>query len=477
VVTQPEVIESQLLVAEGDPYSERLLDESERILRENVYLRDASIDAVRLDGDVVDLQVSTADVWSLTPSITAGREGGKNRLGIGLKELNLFGLGMQLGVKYKSTVDRDTATLEFSDRHFRGSRNHLAVRVGENSDGYERRLYFAKPFYALDSRRSQGLSINAVDLTEPLYDRGEIISEYQHTYQYHELFAGRSAGLRNGWARRYFSGLVYDEHRFVERSETLDPITLVPDDRKYVYPWLGFEAVQDQYEESENFDQIGRVEDRFLGTRFGFRIGYSPTALGSDTASWHYRASFSNALVTSKVTSLTVGASVEGRHEEHMARNVLGMLETRFHRRIGEHQLFYASLTATVGQALDLDNPVLIGGDSGLRGYPLRYQGGDSKALLTLEQRIFTDWYPWRLFNVGGAVFFDAGRTWGFNAVGPENLGLMRDAGVGLRLGNNRAGDGRVLHIDFAFPLDGEDSIDSRGRQGHWRQGQGAGGP
>lgn len=460
VVTRPHVIESQLLFAEGDLYSQRLIQESERLLRENAYLREATIEPVRLESGIVDLRISTADVWSLTPALTAGREGGENRLGFGVRELNLFGEGMQLTVKYKSTVDRDTTTVDFSDRHFRGTRNHLAVRIGENSDGYERQLFFARPFFALDSRQSYGISIDATDLVDPLYDRGKVISEYRHTLQHHELFAGYSVGLSDGWARRFFGGIVYDEHRFAATPETLDPVTLVPADRQYIYPWIGFEAVQDRFEEAENFDQIGRIEDRFLGTRFGFRAGYAPTALGSSTASWHYRASFGSSFFASKVTSLTVGARIDGRHENREASNVMLSFESRFHRRITDHQLFYASFKASAGENLDLDSPLQIGGDTGLRGYPLRYQGGDTTALLTLEQRLFTDWYPWRLFNVGAAIFFDVGRSWGVNPVGGENLGLLRDAGIGLRLGNNRTGGGRVLHIDFAFPLDGEDSID-----------------
>jgi outer membrane protein assembly factor BamA len=460
VVTRPQVIESQLLFAEGDTYTLRVVEESERLLRQNVYLREVDIEPVRIEDGAIDLQVRTADVWSLTPSVTAGREGGESRLGIGIRERNLFGHGMYLGFKYKSTVDRDTSTLDFADSHFRGTRNQVSFRVGENSDGHDYRLAFAKPFFALDSRQSSGISLNAGKLTESLYSLGDIVSDFQHTAQHHEIFSGWSAGLNDGWVRRFYAGFVYDEHEFAATPDTVFPITLVPGDRKYVYPYVGFETVQDHFVESENFDQIGRVEDRFLGTRFAFRVGYAPTAFGSSSDAWHYRATFNNALLASKRTSLTVAARLDGRYEAGAATNQWISLETRFHRRLTEYQLFYASLTNSIGNKLDLDNPLLIGGDSGLRGYPLRYQGGDSKALLTLEQRFFTDWYPWRLFNVGAAIFFDAGRTWGQNPAGGPNVGLLRDAGVGLRLGNNRAGDGGVLHIDFAFPLDGEDDLD-----------------
>ncbi|MCH8059447.1 MAG: BamA/TamA family outer membrane protein, partial [Proteobacteria bacterium] len=100
-----------------------------------------------------------------------------------------------------------------------------------------------------------------------------------------------------------------------------------------------------------------------------------------------------------------------------------------------------------------------LGGDNGLRGYPLRYQGGDKSVLITLEQRLFTDWYPFRLFRFGGAAFFDAGRTWGQSPSGGENLGWLRDVGLGLRIGNSRSSIGRILHIDLAYPLDGNGDI------------------
>jgi hypothetical protein len=44
---------------------------------------------------------------------------------------------------------------------------------------------------------------------------------------------------------------------------------------------------------------------------------------------------------------------------------------------------------------------------------------------------------------------------------GQESLGLLKDVGVGLRLGSSRSSFGNVLHIDLAFPLDGDDDIDS----------------
>ena len=120
----------------------------------------------------------------------------------------------------------------------------------------------------------------------------------------------------------------------------------------------------------------------------------------------------------------------------------------------------YVGLSAGLGTNLDLDQHYELGGDSGLRGYPLRYQGGDKRVLLTIEQRYFTDWYPWHLFRVGGAVFVDVGRAWGDTPVAQTNSELLRDVGFGLRIGNDRSGFGRMTHIDIAMPLDGDGQID-----------------
>ena len=102
---------------------------------------------------------------------------------------------------------------------------------------------------------------------------------------------------------------------------------------------------------------------------------------------------------------------------------------------------------------------LLLGGDNGLRGYPLRFQGGDKRASLTVEQRFFSDWYPFRLFHVGAAAFFDAGRNFGEDALDTPNHGLLKDVGIGLRLGNSRSGLGNIIHVDLAFPLDGPNDL------------------
>jgi len=62
---------------------------------------------------------------------------------------------------------------------------------------------------------------------------------------------------------------------------------------------------------------------------------------------------------------------------------------------------------------------------------------------------------------VGAAAFVDVGGTWGRDPFAEKRRGVLGDAGIGLRLGNSRSGLGNVIHIDLAFPVGAEKSIDS----------------
>ena len=72
--------------------------------------------------------------------------------------------------------------------------------------------------------------------------------------------------------------------------------------------------------------------------------------------------------------------------------------EARYYWQTTERTKFYLDISGALVDDLDAERQLLLGGDNGLRGYPLRYQAGTSRALLTVEERYYTDWYPFHLF-------------------------------------------------------------------------------
>jgi outer membrane protein assembly factor BamA len=460
IITRDEVIEKQLLLKAGDLYSKRLADESERILRRNVYLFDVSIAPVPKGDGTVDLHVSTRDVWTLKPSLSLSRKGGENKTTLGIHELNLLGRGQEVRIERTEDVDRTTNSFEFSDAQLGNSWVSASLLISDNSDGHSNFLSLIRPFYALDTRWTAGVTGFDDDRRSTLYDLGEPVAEYQHERDLFTAFGGWSAGLSDGWVRRYTTGIVFDDNQF---SDVVDGTLQaeIPEDRNLVYPFLGFELLQDQFETTHNRDRIGRTEDFFTGTRFTATLGLSKEDFGSDRDAVLYRTSYSRGFGAFDKKSLLLSVWASGRQESGDSKNAEVGFVARYYRPQSEKRLFYMTMRGIQGHDLDLDNPIELGGDSGLRGYPLRYQSGDANFLFSVEQRFFWDWYPFRLFRVGGAVFFDVGRTWGDNPVGGESSGWLRDVGFGLRFAPTRTGARKILHLDIAFPLDGDASIDN----------------
>ena len=460
IVTRDKVVRKQLLIASGDDYSKRLSEESERILRKNQYLYDVDIVPISYENGVVDLKVTSRDLWSLQPELSLSRSGGENSTRFGLEEANLLGGGQKVRITSDKDVDRESRAFQFSDQHLGRSWVSALLRVADNSDGHSNRLSVVRPFYQLDALWTAGIRLSDDDRREALYALGNPAAEYQQERGYHSAFYGWSRGLRNGRARRWTAGLVHDDNRFTSvPNGTLPPA--IPEDRKLVYPFLGFELVEDHFETAKNRDQIGQTEDFMMGRHVTARLGWSDRSLGADRDALIYFGAANQSFGTASQNSLQLSVSAEGRLESGSAVNSLAHVRARYYRRQSDKRLFFASMRATAGHELDLDNPVRLGGNTGLRGFPLRYQNGEFKFLTTVEQRYFTDWYPFRLVRVGGAVFADVGRVWGDSPVGEERLNWLADVGFGLRLALTRSASNKIIHVDVAFPLNGDPSIDS----------------
>ncbi|MEN9526381.1 MAG: hypothetical protein RLY56_332 [Pseudomonadota bacterium] len=458
--TRESTVLDRLLVRTGDVYRESIVRESERLLRDTRYLYDATITPIRYVDGVVDLEVVTRDVWTLNPGVSFGRKGGKSTSGIEFEELNLFGRGTQISIKQQNEVDRDVQSFRYVDNQLGSGWWTLELEHSDFSDGGAERVLLERPFYALDTREAYGISWLKDERIDPRYNDGELLGRYRRESTAKTIYLGRSAGLRDGAVTRWSIGLS-DESAFFQRAELDAAPFTIPADRRFVYPWAQFEWIEDDFRVLRNRDKIERNEDFQYGWRVRGRLGRSIESWGSDRNAWLLSGDLHKGYELDSKSSLFLTGSLGARYEERGLRNAKVSLGARYYHRQSDRRLFFASAEVDSGEKLDLDNEILLGGDNGLRGYPLRYRNGLGRWTVTLEQRGYTDWYPFRLVHVGAAAFVDVGGTWG-NVDGQRSKhDILADAGVGLRLGNSRSALGNVLHIDLAFPLQGDRSIKS----------------
>ncbi len=457
--TRKSTIRAQLLFATGEKYSARKLAETERNLRALSYIYDAHVVPVRYHDGKVDIRVITKDVWTLSPGLSFSRTGGANNSSIDLSDSNFLGRGKSLQFEHGHSVDRSSNTIGWSDQNFLGSRWGDALVYADSSDGQRRAVEVARPFYALDARWSMKIDAQKYDQAISRYSLGRIADQFDAAGSSYEWSGGLSRGLVDGWTRRWLMGVRYDRHLFRPDPTTSLPASPLPPDRTLAYPFVGFDFLQDDYRKTADLNQIGRTEDLYFGTEASAEIGLSDAAFGARQRALMLAAAVRTGFQIGDRQQLFLASDLKSRVEHGRARNLIANGKADYYWRWRRDWVLYAGLSGTATRALDADSQLLIGGDSGLRGYPLRYESGSSRALATLEQRFYTDWYPFRLTRVGGAIFADVGRAWGHAVIGNSDPGLLDDLGFGLRLGNTRSGLGNVLHIDFAFPLNAPSGV------------------
>jgi len=454
IVTRPEVIRSALLFASGEPVSARLIEETERALRTRLQFHDVQIRplAVR-EGVVVDVEVLTRDTWTLEPRLSLGREGGVNDGAIGLSEYNLLGRGLSVGVVRASTVDRVRTEFGLSGERVLGTEASFALSSASASDGRSRVVTLAQPFDHLDARRAMGVSYADDDRIDAVWRSGEPSERYRYRVRRAEAHAGWSAGLVKGWTRRYTVGvLALDESRAALPG--LAAPAVLPADQTLVLPFMRLELLEDRYERRFNHDLVGRPEFFALGLGARLQLGHASPATGSTRSALRHEASLGRGFPLEDGSTLLGSVRLDGEFSEGAVRRQQFGLAVRYYRPQGSRRLFYAGAAWDRLTRPDVTTELLLGGDNGLRGYPLRHQSGTRRALFTVEQRFYTDLYLWELFRIGGAAFADLGRAWGGGAGAVGRVPWRADVGAGLRIVSVRSGFGNVLHIDLALPVD-----------------------
>lgn len=151
-------IKNQLLFKRGKPVDPLELKESERILRQSAYVRDARVTAVSTHSpDSVDVKVIVQDIWSITGSASASPSKGTISAG----EKNFLGFGHQLNASFyyypgRTTLDHN---ISYVIPYIRNT--FITGRISEiKSDlNTTRDLSFNRDFYSFLTKYAGGLDL------------------------------------------------------------------------------------------------------------------------------------------------------------------------------------------------------------------------------------------------------------------------------------------------------------------------------
>ncbi|MEQ8859476.1 MAG: hypothetical protein RIC56_12585 [Pseudomonadales bacterium] len=461
--TRERVVRSVLPMRPGDAVDARLLAEAERILRSKVYLYDARVIPLRICGDELDVLVVIRDVWSLMPRLSVVRAGGENDIGIGISDLNVAGSGKSLLLGYDKGQDRRGVVLAASDPNIADSRWAANLVLVDNDDGGRVAFSVRRPFYSLKTRYAFRVDGDDFERDEGLYFLSNKLWEYRADTRFVRVAGSWSTGLRDRFVNRVSLGFARETYRFDLPAALLAAVAGTADpDRRFGYPYLAFERVEDDFDKRVNVDRVQRTEDLALGQRVYGELGYSSDAGGGDGEYLVGRASFADAAWLTDRQLLSFQSSLGGYYDldDQRSENVFAQALLTYRWQHAESWSLLIRGAAAASRNTTLDQQLLLGGSTGLRGYPNRYQIGDRRILFTLEERYYSSIYPLQMFRLGTAAFVDVGRAWYEDDVpdwvpadrSADHFGTLGNVGIGLRLESTRTRRDLILHLDVSVP-------------------------
>ena len=116
---------------------------------------------------------------------------------------------------------------------------------------------------------------------DTMYDLGEEIDEFTHDIDSFTLQGGVSRGLVDKRVNRWLMGVTSEEHTFRPTAAVPAPL-LLPPDRKLVYPWIGWQLIEEDFREMIELNTVGRTEDISLGLNVFASIGFAKQRFDAD---------------------------------------------------------------------------------------------------------------------------------------------------------------------------------------------------
>jgi hypothetical protein len=199
-------------------------------------------------------------------------------------------------------------------------------------------------------------------------------------------------------------------------------------------------------------NKMGRVEDIGVGYGYGVSIGRASPLYGSDRRETDVNLFLNASQAYRDVLFLNGRAGLATRFIAHEEEDSVFQASIKaVHKDLFLRQTLAALISTNQQFGLGGERQVLLGGNSGLRGYNPREFSGTKRIRLNLESRTIFWEHP--LIVVGSAIFADVGYIWTGDAV---EIGIpRRSVGFGLRLGIPKLSGSRVYRADLAYPLDG----------------------
>ncbi|MFN2399030.1 MAG: hypothetical protein ABR543_10400 [Gemmatimonadaceae bacterium] len=453
--TRPEAIRPFLLLKDGSTCTDFRRAESERLLRAQPYLADATVRAVPAGGDSVALEIETIDE---IPIVVGLRVRNSKPSSIKFGNANLLGRGLYAAVEWEDGFAfRDGLGVTFVNYHMFGGPNQLAMQAERHPLGEEYGVALTSPFqtefqrvawhagYANRDRfvaflRSNNPTISLM-LRRELSDIGGVFR------------LGRGGG-------RVFAGGIIAHERIepADRGVVVTDTALLSDPDQTlagryhssrmtrIAAVLGMRALS--FRTVRGFDALIGPQD--VGRGFQAAVSAGPVFGTNDG---EYVGTDVYAAAGGQASFLAFRLRSEGRLDQTADRwvDVVHAGHLAFYSKASPKRTVIVSSAFTGAWRSRVPFQLTIGDrEGGVRGYDGSRVAGARRAVLAVEHRwVVREVGRYAGFGVAG--FADAGRMWR-GSVPFGTHGTRASAGISL-LGAVPTQSNRLLRVDFAVPI------------------------
>ena len=447
VRTRDSVVARELLFDTGDSFDVALLEQTERNLRVLPFFREARVETLPVDEDLdghidrVDVRVTTWDRWSLAPRFDLSQVQGHTLWEVGASEKNLFGFGKAVSVSHRVNLDRSIDRVLYDDYQFAGSNVGLTASVAKLSDGHEQFLLLDREYLSLQDPWMASVQAGSFNRSDRLFENGTEVSRLRHRGRWGDVVVGRALRRSQNRAVRMHGAYRLRKERIGSGH------------RDFGTAEVGVQVVSYRFVRLTHVNQFERVEDINLGAESYGTVGLSSAALGGQEGRVVIAGAGHSQAFRWQDDHFALGDfAASGRQERDGWRNAQSRVRLRYLRKHSLRHVLVGRGEYRYGHRLDPEVQLLLGAETGLRGYPVRQFAGNRSLLLSVEERWFMADDVGQLVSLGLAAFLDSGYVW------PETetvdlADLKTGIGVSLLLGSNRLSSRGGVRFDLGYGL------------------------
>lgn len=457
VDTKPEVVSRFLLLQPGMACDDQRRAESERILREQPFIADATIHAFDDGEGGVILVVKTTDEF--TPIVGAKTSAKSPYLtSLTLGEGNLMGTARSVSVTWAHGTYRDTYGAHLIDYQFLGHPWRLdlsAIRQDAGVSGWS--IDMSHPYFTDDQR--VGWRATASERRD-LYDflRGDLEPA---VVGIDRSFDDVGGVLRIGQPGRLsLFGLSFSSEKdtpglppVLEPGIAYDSLLSGFGTRRNARVNLLWGIRSIGYRRAKRFDALEAYQDVMVGFQLGTLVGRSLAVLGTRDDDLLLAGDL-YAGVGGPSSFVVLQSALEGRQDYNLNAwdGIIASAHLAYYQRLSDRHTLVTSADWGAGWKQRIPLQLRLGQiDGGVRGYLDSHAAGAMRGVARIEDR----WYLGRVRDqaaVGIATFADAGRLWAGDAPYGVSTPVKVGAGIGI-LAAVPPGSRRTWRLDIAFPL------------------------